>query len=109
MDPADIIAHAASLTEYDLAEIFKAKLPSRIAGYPVIAAAMHVTAGNGPPTFDLHAGGTCVACENDIETAIERLAGKLGVTAGARAAIIRERAAELLAEANALDPQGGGK
>ena len=104
MDPSDIIAHAASLTEYDLAAIFKAKLPTRINGYAVTAATMHVRPGNELPTFDLHAGGECVAAENNIESAVARLTEKLSVPAHRKAEIIRAQAVRLMEEANALDP-----
>ena len=103
MDPADIIAHAASLTEADLAAILAAKCPNAINGYPVQS--ICVTWHNGKPS-------SVEMCANDewvfkptIDEAVQRMKEKLGTTPQEKAAIIRAHAAKMLAEANALDPQ----
>lgn len=98
MDPADIIAHAATLTEADLAAILRAKLPSRIGRHPIDL--MLWVREDGTLSIDLFAGGECSACDTSIDAAVARLSGKLASLPSPQ-----QRAAALRAEADKLDPQ----
>ena len=102
MDPADIIAHAASLTEADLAAILRAKCPNQINGYPLAIVSMWCASDY--TTIGLHVAGECVAGERSIDEAVARLSAKVSSPKD-RADQKRRYAAEILAEANKLDPQ----
>lgn len=104
MDPADIIAHAASLTEADLAAILLAKCPSHIAGFRLVSVQLEHRPG-GRPMISMGAGDKWAFVHETIDKAVDDLKEKLGENAADRAKIIRAHAAKLLAEANALDPQ----
>jgi hypothetical protein len=107
-----IAALAAELSESDIGEIIRAKVPAKIKGRDV--STVSVTWSNyGEPIgvashVSVHAGARCAVCVPTFAHAVEIVSAQLGNPTD-EARDLRAKAAELIEEAAKIENQEGAK
>lgn len=100
--PQEIAALAAELTETEIADICRAKLPANIKGHKITSISLNVNTGS-PHTIHMHAGrSACVVSHPTFASAVQAISRELPNDAAEEAAQLRRKAADMIAEANKL-------